>query len=100
MIIRCNGSEETVAFHLDAVSSGFQHSGQSRSYQLCFALANDKRFFSEEEAKMARDFGDLMGCVVRKFRGDVRLAGCPVSMRPRPEESEADCRKTKLKFLQ
>ena len=36
---------------------------------ICFDLANDKRFFFEEEAKMAKDFGDLMGCVVRKFRG-------------------------------
>ena len=43
---------------------------------ICFALANDKRFFLEEEAEMAKDFGDLMGCVVRKFLGGVRFAVC------------------------
>ena len=42
----------------------------------CFALANAKRFLFEEEAKMAKDFGDLMGCVVRQFRGGVRFAVC------------------------
>lgn len=67
-IIRCNGSEETVAFGCDFISTA------ANLGAICFALANDKRFFLEEEAEMAKDFGDLMGCVVRKFRGGVRFA--------------------------
>ena len=63
----------------------------------CFALANAKRFLFEEEAKMARDFGDFDG--MRRTQISRGACGSPfvsVSMRPRPEESEADCRCPRL----
>ena len=58
----------------------------------CFALANAKRFLFEEEAKMARDFGDFDG--MRRTQISRGACGSPfvsVSMRPCPEESEAGC---------